>query len=205
LACIFGMSRVPPVRSCIAGVLQEQEQNIATVYCTKHLPQSICKSHRKTPQNTRKTVTKYAFCEIIRRKTPQNARNKTLKNQKRHKTLAIQPQYLLLIARRIGIKYILPKYVRSVAKVRVHVQYAIRVHYQGGSRTRWWGSRRKCQGGHVVSFVFFVLFCGVLWVIRICVLCIFFENQCFVVFCGVLWCFAVFCVRLYTVFFAFST
>jgi len=43
------------IRWCIAGIFQEQEPKIATVLCkTKHLSQKIC----KTPQNTRKIVTK---------------------------------------------------------------------------------------------------------------------------------------------------
>ena len=63
-----------------------------TCFHTKHLQTK----HRKAPQNTAKQ-SKNAFCEIdlkSRRKTLQNAR-KTQNARKRHKTLTIQPQYIL--------------------------------------------------------------------------------------------------------------
>jgi len=59
------------------------------LYCTKHLSQNICKTsakHRKTPQNSHKT----RFVKL-RRKTPQ----KNAKRSKSHKTVVIQPQYVL--------------------------------------------------------------------------------------------------------------
>ena len=64
--------------------------------------------HRKTPpQNTAKQ-SQNAFCEI----TSQNTAKRTQNAQKRHKTLTIQPQYVL----RAFIRCFLPKYARSVAK-----------------------------------------------------------------------------------------
>jgi len=53
------------------------------LYCTKHLSQNIC----KTPQNSHKTR-----LVKLRRKTPQN---NNAKRSKSHKTVAIQPQYVL--------------------------------------------------------------------------------------------------------------
>jgi len=59
------------------------------LYYAKHLSQNIC----KTPQNTASNSHKMRFVKL-RRKTLQNAR-KTLENRKHHKTLTIQPQYIL--------------------------------------------------------------------------------------------------------------
>jgi len=76
------------------------------LYCTKHFSQNICKTpqnaKRKTPQNTAKK-SQNAFCEI----TPQNTAKRTRNARKRHKTLTIQPQYTIHIAR---IRCFLPTY-----------------------------------------------------------------------------------------------
>jgi len=74
-----------------ARVLREfSKSKKIRLYCTKHFSQNICKTHRKTPQNTAKQ-SRNAFCEI----KSQNTAKCTQNARKRHKTLTIQPQYVL--------------------------------------------------------------------------------------------------------------
>jgi len=93
------------------------------VYCG-HFPRAkkfdciAQNTFHKTSAKHRKTLAKQsqnAFCEV----TSQNTAKQTQNAQKRNKTVAIQPQYVLLAR----IWCILPKYVRSVAKVH-NTQYA---------------------------------------------------------------------------------
>ena len=110
--------------------------------------------HRKTPQNTAKQ-SQNAFCEI----TSQNTAKCTQNARKRHKTLTIQPQYVLH-----AFCVFLPKYARSVAKA-YNTQYTRKLR-RGG---------HVPAGGHVAGLWMFFKN-SVLW-------------SCFAVFCGVLRCF----------------
>jgi len=93
------------IRPCIVGVFQEQKNStvLHKTPFTKHL------------QNTakhRKTVTKRVLWN-----TSQNTAKRTQNARKRHKTLTIQPQYVL---RAFGV--FSQKYARSVAKAQ-NTQY----------------------------------------------------------------------------------
>ena len=110
------------IRSCIAGVFQEQKKStvLHKTLFTKHLQNTA--KHRKTPQNSHNT----RFVKL-RRKTLQNARKNA---RKRHKTLTILFNTATLrIAR---IRCFLPKYARSAAKA-YNTQY----------------TRKLRRGGHV--------------------------------------------------------
>ena len=86
------------------------------LYCTKHRSQNICKHKtRNIPQNSHKTrVVK------LRRKTLQNARTQNAR-KRRHKTLTIQPQYVL---RAFGVFS-----QNTLDQSRKHTQHTIRAIY----------------------------------------------------------------------------
>jgi len=75
------------MRSCIAGVFKKAKKSDCIEQNTFHKTSA---EHRKTPQNTAKQ-SQNAFCEI----TSQNTAQQTQNAQKSHKTVALQPQYVL--------------------------------------------------------------------------------------------------------------
>jgi len=89
------------------------------LYCTKHFSQNIC----KTPQNTAKQ-SQNVFCEI----TSQNTAKLTQNAQDCHKTVAIQPQYIL---RAFSVFF-----KNTLDLSRKYTIRNIRVHFGGGGGPR---------------------------------------------------------------------
>jgi len=84
------------IRSCIAGVFQKS-QNFR-LYCVLHKTPFTKHLQNTAKQNCyfQKTLAKQSqnvFCEI----TSQNTTKQTRNAQKRHKTLAIQPQHVFVL------------------------------------------------------------------------------------------------------------
>jgi len=122
------------------------------LYCTKHFSQNIC----KTLQNTAKQ-SQNAFCEI----TSQNTAKQRQNAQDCHKTVAIQPQYVL---RAFGV--FLKNTLNLLRKHTIRIDNTQYTRKLRGARTRR-GSRSRIVD--VFQKQCFAVFCGDLW--------------CFAVFC----------------------
>ena len=116
--------------------------------------------HRKTPQNTAKR-SQNAFCEITSQNTAKRTQN--AKRSKSHKTVALQPQYVL---RAFGVFF---KNTSDLSQK--YTMHNTRVNY--GLR----GVSRTPAGDHVFSKKqCFAVFCGVLRYF-VCVFLAFFTKQ----------------------------